>query len=308
MNNHKSWHMTILLMLPGLLVAAQNIQVFGLAFPFIAVIILVMLIMTDIYLYKKQGTYYVICLISALGAFLWEGYQLLLMMYTTNVALIVFEIILSTATLICVLLFLYDMYKKRHMRIFFIISAFFIILTISTRIPINLFQISSLILAKWIIRGLPILALAFMTTRRFGIKQGGLLIIVYIPFLVHLYLLPLGIEYEVRKSSSLFVQASLLIFRLLPSLSFLMISPLFAMFVKKDKYINIFFLFISFLSISILSFLRVNTLSSSGTVYILPPSIMWIYFTSLVWSPLVLFYFLLRKYPKTNRSTSIHAS
>ncbi len=111
--------------------------------------------------------------------------------------------------------------------------------------------------------------------------------IVCVPLWLELYLAPDGISYEVWHSSAPQTQLALLAFRLLPSLGFLILIPIVSSAITDVRKLKIWLAGVSLIFTSSLVIIWTTTLLDPGGNYIFSVGEMFVYFTSVLWAPIV---------------------
>ena len=142
-------------------------------------------------------------------------------------------------------------------------------------------------LIDWLIKVTPFIVAGYIFSKWQG-ANAILLNIACIPFWLEMYVMPDGISIEIINSQNQQVHFALGLFKILPSLGFLIIIPLVSMFLSKNRSIKFWVAISSFLIISFLCLLYAIFIRNPNAVFVFSKFTTWIFFTTILWMPILL--------------------
>lgn len=289
-SSNLSWARVLLGLLPSLLVILQSVNIWRgiprILFIIIPFIFLGIMLFIVVILIKNKGVTD-ICL-PVFGAMLWEV-KLILGLYLNSPNAILLEFFLLVSTILCILA-LYKLKEKPSTLTWWLLIGFVVFIMLISLFgldkPVNWLRYSISEITSWFIRVIPILVIGFLLAK-FRRLTLWLIVSVVEPVWIESYLISTGLDFQTWVDPRFEVQLALLIFRLLPLLVFLVAMPIVAM---KTNSRNLYFVpaFLSVVAIGIVVYLRVKILFVPNSSFIFPTPLMWLFFTILLWMPILL--------------------
>jgi hypothetical protein len=189
----KRWFGWSLIVLPGLLVAAQNVLSLGVTYPFIVSALLVILLVVTSRQYAKEDRRFSISFLAIAGCLLWEIYQVILVMYGGHFAVVFTKLTLSVAFFLGLVLLFFS--SEEHGKILSLATGSLLVLSIlATQLRLYPIQLIGLTAYDWLIRVVPFLVLEMLILRKYGSGAGLFFVAACEPLWLQIYLVPEGIE------------------------------------------------------------------------------------------------------------------
>lgn len=306
-NSTTSWKNIFLAITPGVFCVFQESDILGEAT--FAIMVPIIIILSFLILFLRQGSWLSTWRIPAIGTLIWESFRLLRLLYGPH-SLIFTELILKGFLIIIVLVLIYFVYKKRER--FYIPTTLLLFLglfvvsiaALSALSAISTFSILEYkwfdvflgFISQWGIKIAPFILVGFLLSR----KQGVLSILLPTslePFWIWIYLLPGGILQETWNTALLNMKFLPYLFFVLPILSFFILIPFLVLKYDQPIVQKRWGIIVSTIVISITVFIRLTILHEHGTIYILPIWAMQVFYTLILLSPIVFGVLLYPTYP-----------
>lgn len=274
-----------LLILPGILIVLQVNGLWlagGIAvFPLLFLLIFILNVVDVVRVGRLEPRH-----LPVIGATIYQIRNLMIWQFNTHGTAALFDLLLSVFTVIG----LFIVIRSRPKISPFAWTVFLLLLLVLGLGVINLtdrwLSIFVLWLIDWIKRTVPFFAIGLLLSKRHGVSSA-LILITNIPLLLDMYLLPDGISYEVWHASDSHVQLAWMAYRLLGLFSFFILIPIISLAIK-DKYKQANWLGgSSLITIAGLVILWIAFLQDPGNVYRFSQNFLLLFFTLILWTPIV---------------------
>lgn len=277
--------------LPPLLLVLQNLDIWRSTprtiFILVPLIFLVVIISITASLIKSEHGVSNLCL-PPIGSLIWETNFVLFWFFNSpNRSLITGLLFVATTILIFAV---YRLGIKIPSVTGWLMSGFLVTLMficlLGSELPVNGFFFYAATIYNWLIKVAPVAAVGLLFTRNQQIDLS-LLVAVIEPVWIGSYLIPYGIAFDILNSPAVLTQNMLLLFRVLPLIVFLILMP-GSTLVVPAKLHKILIPIVSLVAISVLAYLRVTILHDTDLAFVFPTKLMWLFFVTLLWAPVLL--------------------